>query len=94
MRFVLALVLLLIGAPMVAAQAPAVPAPAPTDAQVVVVPAQLAERTEVTASETVPAEARAVAEAPVAAQPMPARGSFWWIVGAIVIAGVILTVLL
>lgn len=28
------------------------------------------------------------------AQDMPQRGSFWWIVGAIVVAGVILAVLL
>jgi hypothetical protein len=29
-----------------------------------------------------------------AAQEMPARGSFWWIVGAIVVAGIILAVVL
>lgn len=34
------------------------------------------------------------AEADEIAQDMPQRGSFWWIVGAIVVAGVILAVLM
>lgn len=40
-------------------------------------------------------ERRAVSDASeAAAQDMPRRGSFWWLVGVIVVAGILLAVLL
>jgi hypothetical protein len=59
---------------------PRVTADAPADAGLQLTKVQLEERA--------PAEDAAVA------QDMPARGSFWWVVGAIVVAGVILAVVL
>lgn len=42
----------------------------------------------------VPERAEQESAAAVDAQDMPQRGSFWWLVGAIVIAGIILAVVL
>lgn len=67
-----------------AAEAPAVPAPAPT-LSTTEAPAAAArlQRQEV---REMPQQSATAAQ--------PQRGSFWWVVGAIVIAGVILAVLL
>lgn len=94
MRFVLALVVLLLAAPMAAAQSLAPTAPLPREVTAVVVPAATAETTRPATLVEIPAEARAVIEARAADPDMPARGSFWWLVGVVVVAGIILAVLL
>lgn len=93
MRGVIALALLLATAPIAAASEdpedrpprddqkvqPAITADVPRAPEMRLAPVVIQER--------VPVEDSAV-------QEMPARGSFWWIVGAIVVAGVILAVIL
>ncbi|HEX2091116.1 MAG TPA: hypothetical protein VHG28_01895 [Longimicrobiaceae bacterium] len=95
MRTILALVVVLLAAPLGAAaqeyaqpQAPLAPrapvtelvATAPVEAQVV--------------QEPVRAEAREAREEVAKRDQFAQRGSFWWLVGVIVIAGVLLAVLL
>jgi hypothetical protein len=94
MRVVIALVLLLIAAPHARAEGP-VPekevrptiAQTVTEADAPALPQLLLSEVEL------PAYSAAV-DAPVTTQEMPRRGSFWWLVGVIVVAGVILAVLL
>ena len=105
MRFVIALVLILLVVPVAAARAdtdPSDQAPAATLAESGVEetaePEMVAEEAEplqpemVVSEVQIPSHERAAAEA-TAAQDMPRRGSFWWLVGVIVVAGVILAVL-
>lgn len=94
MRFVVALVLLMLAAPTVRADnstpaeasvrpevvQPAVSSDAPTPPDLVL------EEVRIVEQRTAPNEAAVV-------QDMPRRGSFWWLVGVIVVAGVILAVL-
>ena len=91
MRFVIALVLLLVAAPMARAES-SLPDKEPKPA---------IARTAVEVKEPTQPElkvAKVKTEAPAAAsaatQEMPRRGSFLWLVGVIVVAGVILAVLL
>ena len=90
MRFVVALVLLLVAAPLARAESSlpekeVKPAIAQTEVEVKA-PTQPALKV---------AKVKAEAPAPAATtQEMPRRGSFLWLVGVIVVAGVILAVLL
>lgn len=93
MRIVLALLMVFLVAPLAAAQSLAPTAQEPAPVPAVVVPAVKAHAAEAASIVEIPAEARAAAEAQ-AVDPMPSRGSFWWIVAVIVVAGVILAVLL
>ncbi|HEX7241299.1 MAG TPA: hypothetical protein VF263_13575 [Longimicrobiaceae bacterium] len=95
MRKVLALVALLLAAPAgAAAQESLQPStPIPTRTPV----ARVLEAAPVEASlatQPVKAEARETAEARESRDQFAQRGSFWWLVGVIVIAGVLLAVLL
>jgi hypothetical protein len=96
MRSVLALVLILLVAPVAAARAETDPSekePVAAIAQTLVEePAAPAQPELVVGEVEIPSRAEAAAETP-AAQDMPRRGSFWWMVGVIVVAGVILYVL-
>lgn len=95
MRIVLTLLLLL----LVALPAGAVEVPPPAEDAVT---ATAAAPALAPAPDAAPApdlrldrvEARQAADQPAAVQDMPARGSFWWLVGVIVIAGIILAVVL
>ena len=95
MRAVLALALLLFVAPALSATetdpAPRADVVATVEAAVTdaapEAPAPILEKVDV--------ERRATSDQPEAAvQDMPSRGSFWWLVGVIVVAGVLLAVLL
>ena len=97
MRSVLALVLILLAAPVATARAendPPEKEPRAAIAQTVV-ESEAPEQPEIQLAEVeLPShEESAPADAP-ATQDMPSRGSFWWLVGVIVVAGVILAVLL
>ena len=90
MRFVIALVLLLVAAPLARAES-SLPEKEvrPTIAQTEV------EVRAPTQPELKVAKLKAEAPAPApATQDMPKRGSFLWLVGVIVVAGVILAVIL
>ena len=96
MRSALALVLILLATSVATARAENDPPEKELRASVVqtgadsVAPAQ----PEVQLREVeIPSREAAAADAP-ATQDMPSRGSFWWLVGVIVVAGVILAVLL
>ena len=95
MRVPIAVALLLCAAPVASATEvePAAPAERPAEpAQPAVVEkAPAAPRAELAPVKVERAEAAATADG---AQEMPRRGSFWWIVGAIVVAGIILAVVL
>lgn len=90
MRAILALALLLVAAPVLSATEPD---PAPRSDVTAVVDA--APEAPAPSLETMEVERRATENASDAAvQDMPARGSFWWLVGVIVVAGVLLALLL
>lgn len=104
MRFVIALVLILLVVPVAAARADTDPSEKVPTATLAETGAETAEA-ETLAGEVeplqpemlvgeveIPSQERASAEA-TATQDMPRRGSFWWLVGVIVVAGVILAVL-
>jgi hypothetical protein len=95
MRFALVLVALLVAAPVAHAQqnlAPANVAPAP-ETQRIPERAAAPEWTRPAVAELERAEFQQDADAP-AALAQPTRTSWWWLVGAIVVAGVILAVIL
>ena len=96
MRFVIALVLTLLLAPVAAARAEeGTPEKdlRPTIAQTVVEATAPAQPTVALTQVKIPRLDAAEANA-LATQEMPRRGSFWWLVGVIVVAGVILAVVL
>jgi cytochrome c-type biogenesis protein CcmH/NrfG len=92
MRVAIAFVLLLLAAPLASATEPSNPDRAADDKPVNTEIVQ-AEADQPLQLESVQVEQSEVAEDGVA-QDMPQRGSFWWIVGAIVVAGVILALVL
>jgi hypothetical protein len=94
MRIVVALVLLLVAAPRARAES-SVPDKEvrPAIARTVLEPGAPVGPPLVLTEVKLPAYGEAVASA-AATQDMPQRGSFWWLVGVIVVAGVILAVLL
>ena len=94
MRVVIALVLLFLAAPHARAESP-VPEKEvrPAIARMAVEPSAPAQPPLVLTEVKLPGYSEAVASA-TAPQDMPRRGSFWWLVGVIVVAGVILAVLL
>ena len=95
MRFVMGLALILLAAPLAPARAenahpekdprPAVVLTA-IEATAPVAPPMVASQVKIPSYE-------AALEKALAAQDMPSRGSFWWLVGVIVVAGVILALL-
>ena len=87
------LALSLLVAPVASAAEPNVPEEAPVPAATVDVPTEQPEAAPMHLQEIRVEERTHAAPAADAAQ-MPARGSFWWLVGVIVVAGVILAVLL
>lgn len=98
MRAALALSLLLVFAPVLAAQdVPQVSGPAPAP-EVTAAPAPAAAPLPEPApvnTEPARAEDRQISQNTVQVEGDPfARGSFWWMVGVIVVAGLILFVLL
>ena len=98
MRSILALVLILLVAPVAAARAendPPEKEPRAAIARTVADSAAPAQPEMVVTEIELPSREAAIAEADApATQDMPSRGSFWWLVGVIVVAGVILAVLL
>lgn len=96
MRNVLALVVLLLAAPVAASaqEASLQPAPVSPPAPSTELVASTVANTPEAVAQPVRAEARKSGEATAARDQMPSRGSFWWLVGVIVVAGVILAVLL
>ena len=93
MRIVTALVLILLAAPLTPARAENVPGEKePRSAIARTAGAAPAAPSMVVTQVKIPSYEAALAEA-LAAQDMPRRGSFWWLVGVIVVAGVILAVL-
>ena len=92
MRVLLTLVLLLVAVPVARADEGKAEDPEVT---VSVVAAEEAPATpELVLEEVKVPESRAAEAAEAAAQEMPRRGSFWWLVGVIVVAGIILAVVL
>lgn len=94
MRYLVALMLVLVAAPAVRAD---VPGDAPVVRAEVVESAARADAPaapEMMLEQVSVAERRAEEGAAADAQDMPRRGSFWWLVGVIVVAGVILALLL
>ena len=96
MRSILALVLILLAAAVGTARAENTPPEKElraTLAQTVVESAAPAAPQMLLTEVPLPSREAATADA-LATQDMPARGSFWWLVGAIVVAGLILVVIL
>ncbi len=96
MRIVLALVALMLAAPAARAQEASLqPAPTPVPTVSTELAASMSPALAEISTEPVRAEAREVRDAKAAKDDQFAqRGSFWWLVGVIVIAGVLLAVLL
>ena len=97
MRFHPALVGLLLAAPVAASDPGATPVPDETVKLEVVRPAVAEEAPappELILDEVKAPEETRTAAAETATQEMPRRGSFWWMVAVIVVAGLILVVLL
>ena len=93
MRVVIALLLLLVAAPMARAESTTPDQPLQPEAvQPAVVPSALAP--SMSLKEVKVPEVRAVQATVASTQEMPRRGSFWWLVGVIVVAGIILAVVL
>lgn len=92
MRFVIALVLVLFAAPIAGATEKEDTRPEDRDRAEPTVVTQATEAPELILTPVVVEERAAPDDGIV--QDMPQRGSFWWVVGAIVVAGVILAVLL
>jgi hypothetical protein len=92
MRFVIAFVLVLFAAPLAAETEKDDRKPEDREQVEPTIVTHAAETPELVLTPVV-VEERAATDDGVA-QDMPQRGSFWWIVGAIVVAGVILAVLL
>lgn len=93
MRGVIALALALSAAPIAAAAAEPEDRPARDDEKVQPTITEHAPQAPEMQLAPIVIEKRAPVE-DSAVQEMPARGSFWWIVGAIVVAGIILAVVL
>lgn len=94
MRYLVALLMVLVLAPAARADAPgAVPV---VRAEVVesAARADAPAAPEMKLEQLTVAERRAEEGAAADAQDMPRRGSFWWMVGVIVVAGIILALLL
>ena len=95
MRFVTALVLILLAAPLAPARAENTPPekdPRPAVVRTAVEAAAPLAPGMVVGQVKIPSYEAALANA-LAGQEMPRRGSFWWLVGVLVVAGVILAVL-
>lgn len=95
MRLALALVLLLLVAPL--AHAEDTDRPNPNQPEVQLVQPSAGEMVAPAADlklDPVQMQQQRSSEASDAVQEMPQRGSFWWIVGAIVVAGIILALVL
>lgn len=92
MRLVIALVLVMIAAPIAGATEKDDARPESPERVEPALAEQATETPELILTPVVVEERAAPDEAVV--QDMPQRGSFWWVVGAIVVAGVILAVLL
>lgn len=94
MRYLVALLMVLVLAPAARAD---VPGEAAVVRAEVVEPAARADAPaapEMKLEQLSVSERRAEEGAAAEAQDMPRRGSFWWLVGVIVVAGVILALLL
>lgn len=92
MRFVIALVLLVLAAPVASATERNGEADRAKEPRAEVVESRVNEP-EMRLDRIVREEVKKD-ESPADVQDMPRRGSFWWLVGAIVIAGVILAIVL
>ena len=92
MRSVIALVLVMIAAPIAGATEKEEIVPENAERVEPALAEQATESPQLILTPVVVEERAAADEAAV--QDMPRRGSFWWVVGAIVVAGVILAVLL
>ena len=93
MRVLLALLLLLLAVP--AARADEGKAEDPeVKASVAVVAEEAPDAPDLKLEEVKVPEARPAESAAADTQEMPRRGSFWWLVGVIVVAGIILAVVL
>ena len=95
MRFALALAMLVLAAPVAWAAEPAVEVVAAVEAVEAGVTVDAPAAPEMALDPVSVPEVRSERVAvDGATQDMPQRGSFWWLVGAIVIAGVILALVL
>lgn len=92
MRFVIALVLVLFAAPIAGATEKEDTRSEDRERVEPTIVTQTAEAPELILTPVVVEERATTDDGMV--QDMPRRGSFWWVVGAIVVAGVILAVLL
>lgn len=92
MRGVIAIALVLFAAPVAAASEVREKEPAEDEKIVAEITEQAPAEPEIILA-PIDMERRTAADES-AVQEMPARGSFWWVVGAIVVAGIILAVVL
>ena len=93
MRITFALVLLLIAAPHLRAETPLPETGVRPEIAAAMVEPEAPVQPQLVVSQVKLPEYDAAANA-VATQEMPRRGSFWWLVGVIVVAGVILALVL
>ena len=94
MRVIIALILLLIAAPRARAETPLATTEVRPEIAQAAVEAKAPKQPVLVLSQVKLPEYGAAATSVAAPQEMPQRGSFWWLVGVIVVAGVIVALLL